>query len=59
MTRCYVYPWMYDIDAAGYGAWGHLAYYATLSGPVAAVVLFARRAVVRRGAPSPPRAKAA
>ena len=47
-TGCYVYPWMYDIDASGAGAAGHAAYYGGLSVPVCAAVLRVRRAVVPR-----------
>ena len=49
-TQCYVYPWMYDIDALGLGALGHAVYYATLAIPVALVLLGCRAAIVRRGA---------
>lgn len=45
-TGCYVYPWMYDIDRSGYGRRGHVAYYGTLSLPVAWVVLGCRARLV-------------
>ena len=49
-TNAYVYPWLYDIDALGYGAFGHLAYYAALWVPVGGVLLACRRWVLKRGA---------
>ena len=48
-TEAYVYPWLYDIDSLGYGAFGHVAYYAALCGPVGAVLLACRRWVLKRG----------
>ena len=48
-TSAYVYPWLYDIDALGYGAFGHVAYYAALWVPVGAVLLACRRWVLKRG----------
>ena len=44
-----MYPWLYDIDALGYGALGHVAYYAALWVPVGAVLLACRRWVLKRG----------
>ena len=48
-TSAYVYPWLYDIDALGYGAFGHIAYYAALWVPVGGVLLACRRWVLKRG----------
>ena len=48
-TSAYVYPWLYDIDALGYGAFGHVAYYAALSCPVGAVFMACRKWILRRG----------
>ncbi len=48
-TSAYVYPWLYDIDALGYGAFGHVAYYAALWVPVGGVLLACRRWVLKRG----------
>ena len=48
-TARYVYPWLYDIDALGFGALGHVAYYAALMPAVGAVLLACRTWIVSRG----------
>ena len=47
----HVYPWLYDIDALGYGLFGHMAlHYAALWVPVGAVFMACRKWILRRGA---------
>ena len=56
-TQCYVYPWMYDIDAMGLVvevgsidvALGHIVYYSTLAVPVCVVTLGCSLWLLRRG----------
>lgn len=52
-TACYVYAWMYEIDRSGYGALGHVAYYATLSVPIVPFVLVVRARLLAVPPPAP------